>query len=74
VELRGKLAPTVALWAGGSAPVLHRRPVPGVHALSRMDDVPAQLRQVREQLHAHQQAHQAAHQPAHLRAAKPKAH
>jgi MerR family transcriptional regulator, light-induced transcriptional regulator len=58
VELRGKLAPTVALWAGGSAPVLHRRPVPGVHALSRMDDVPAQLKQVRE----------------HLRALKPKAH
>jgi len=34
VELRRKLAPEVAIWAGGSAPVLFRRPVPGVQALS----------------------------------------
>ncbi len=51
-ELRGKLPATVAVWAGGSAPALHRRPVPGVQALSRMDDVPAQLQQVRERLRA----------------------
>ena len=33
-ELRRKLAPEVAIWAGGSAPVLFRRPVAGVKALS----------------------------------------
>ena len=33
-ELRRKLAPEVAIWAGGSAPVLFRRPVPGVKSLS----------------------------------------
>jgi hypothetical protein len=31
-ELRSKLPPAVALWVGGSAPVLHRRRVPGVAA------------------------------------------
>jgi DNA-binding transcriptional MerR regulator/methylmalonyl-CoA mutase cobalamin-binding subunit len=33
VELRRKVAPEVAIWVGGSAPVLSRRPVPGVKAL-----------------------------------------
>jgi MerR family transcriptional regulator, light-induced transcriptional regulator len=55
-ELRAKLPPTVAVWAGGSAPALHRRPVPGVQALSRMDDVPAQLHSVRERLGEHLRA------------------
>lgn len=46
-ELRAKLPPTVALWAGGSAPVLHRRPVPGVQAFSTLAEVPAALQQLR---------------------------
>ena len=49
VELRSKLPARVALWAGGSAPVLHRRTVPGVRALAELDQLPAALRQLREQ-------------------------
>jgi MerR family transcriptional regulator, light-induced transcriptional regulator len=45
-ELRGKLPQHVALWAGGSAPVLHRRPVPGVEALANLAEVPEALRRV----------------------------
>jgi MerR family transcriptional regulator, light-induced transcriptional regulator len=45
-ELRGKLPPAVALWAGGSAPVLHRRPVAGVEALASLAEVPEALRRV----------------------------
>ena len=48
-ELRAKLPPTVALWAGGSAPVLHRRPVPGVQAFNTLAEVPAALQQLRRQ-------------------------
>lgn len=36
-ELRRKLPPEVALWAGGSAPVLQRRPVEGVQVLPTLD-------------------------------------
>lgn len=50
-ELRGKLAPAVQLWAGGSAPVLQRRPVSGVRALPRLDGVGAALAEWRR-LHA----------------------
>jgi methanogenic corrinoid protein MtbC1 len=42
-ELRAKLPQTVHIWAGGSAPVLHRRPVPGVVALSTLGQLPAAL-------------------------------
>ena len=44
VELRAKLPPQVRLWAGGSAPVLHRRRVPGVEPFATLDEVPAALR------------------------------
>jgi DNA-binding transcriptional MerR regulator/methylmalonyl-CoA mutase cobalamin-binding subunit len=40
-ELRGKLPRSVEIWAGGSAPVLSRRPTPGVtalHTLARIGD------------------------------------
>ncbi|MBX3599508.1 MAG: MerR family transcriptional regulator [Rubrivivax sp.] len=40
-ELRRKLPAERALWVGGSAPVLHRRTVPGVLAIAALDGVPA---------------------------------
>jgi MerR family transcriptional regulator, light-induced transcriptional regulator len=46
-ELRGKLPPRVALWAGGSAPVLHRRPVAGVDAFADLGAVAHALNRVR---------------------------
>lgn len=46
-ELRAKLPPAVALWAGGSAPVLVRRAVPGVLALTSLGEVPAAVKQWR---------------------------
>jgi len=42
-ELREKLPPSVEIWAGGTAPVLHRRPVPGVTALSALEQVHGEL-------------------------------
>ena len=42
-ELRRKCPTEVAIWAGGSAPVLHRRPVPGVQALARLDAIHSSL-------------------------------
>lgn len=47
VELRAKLPATVQLWAGGSAPVLHRRRVDGVLALASLDGIAAELRRWR---------------------------
>jgi DNA-binding transcriptional MerR regulator len=49
IELRSKLPEHVALWAGGGAPVLHRRVVPGVLALATLDQLPQALRQLRQQ-------------------------
>ena len=46
-ELRAKLPDAVELWAGGSAAVLHRRPVPGVVAVRSLCDLPAALRRWR---------------------------
>ncbi len=48
-ELRAKLPADVALWAGGSAPVLHRRPVPGVEPFGSLGDVSAALQRLRSQ-------------------------
>ncbi|WP_298833634.1 MerR family transcriptional regulator [uncultured Piscinibacter sp.] len=42
-ELRAKLPATVTLWAGGSAPVLHRRPVPGVRAIAAIGQIRDEL-------------------------------
>ena len=42
-ELRSKLPPAVELWVGGSAPVLHRRPVEGVMAFSSLQDIHPQI-------------------------------
>jgi methanogenic corrinoid protein MtbC1 len=42
-ELRANLAPTVELWAGGSAPVLRKRGVPGVEAIASLAELPGAL-------------------------------
>ncbi len=42
-ELRSKLPPAVELWVGGSAPVLHRRPVEGVMAFASLQDIHPQI-------------------------------
>ncbi|MCY7315190.1 MAG: MerR family transcriptional regulator [Rubrivivax sp.] len=46
-ELRGKLPAAIQIWAGGSAPVLHRRPVPGVQAFASFKDLPAAVQSLR---------------------------
>ena len=46
-ELRAKLPPSVAVWAGGSAPVLIRRPVAGVQAFASLAEVPAAILKLR---------------------------
>jgi DNA-binding transcriptional MerR regulator/methylmalonyl-CoA mutase cobalamin-binding subunit len=46
-ELRTKLPSQVAVWAGGSAPVIQRRRIDGVDAFSALDVVPAELRRWR---------------------------
>ncbi len=47
-ELRSKLPPSVRLWAGGSAPALQRRVVPGVLALTALEELPAALQRWRQ--------------------------
>lgn len=42
-ELREKLPPSVEIWAGGTAPVLHRRPVAGVTALAALEQIHGEL-------------------------------
>ena len=42
-ELRSKLPAEVEIWVGGSAPVLQRRPVTGVVALSALGDIVRQV-------------------------------
>ncbi|MBC5765244.1 MerR family transcriptional regulator [Ramlibacter albus] len=42
-ELRGALPAPVRIWAGGPAPVLARRSVPGVRVVQDVGDVPALL-------------------------------
>lgn len=43
IELRSKLPPAVELWVGGSAPVLHRRPVDGVMPFASLEDIHPQI-------------------------------
>ena len=47
-ELRDKLPPAARLWAGGSAPALQRRGVPGVRAVASLDALPLELQRWRE--------------------------
>jgi methanogenic corrinoid protein MtbC1 len=46
-ELRAKLPASTHVWAGGSAPVLHRRRVEGVLPLATLDRLPAELQRWR---------------------------
>jgi MerR family transcriptional regulator, light-induced transcriptional regulator len=46
-ELRSKLPLAVQVWAGGSAPVLHRRRVEGVLPMSSFDQMPSELQRWR---------------------------
>ena len=55
-ELRDKLPAAVQLWAGGSAPVLVRRAVPGVLPLGSLEELPAALRHWRNVAGSHPQA------------------
>jgi len=48
-ELRAKLPAAVQLWAGGSAPVLHRRKVEGVLPLASLDSLGVELQRWRSQ-------------------------
>jgi MerR family transcriptional regulator, light-induced transcriptional regulator len=48
LELRGKLPDQVQLWAGGSAPALHRRAVPGVRAFAALDELAPELQRWRQ--------------------------
>jgi MerR family transcriptional regulator, light-induced transcriptional regulator len=43
-ELRAKLPVGTALWAGGAAPALHRRPVEGVRAIAAIGQIHDELR------------------------------
>jgi hypothetical protein len=40
-QLRGELSPQVAIWAGGSSPVLGRRKIPGVLRVPHIRELPA---------------------------------
>jgi len=42
-ELRSKLPASTRLWAGGSAPVLHRRRIDGVEPIGSLEQIPTQL-------------------------------
>jgi methanogenic corrinoid protein MtbC1 len=46
-ELRSQLPESTTIWAGGAAPVLHRRRVEGVEPIPSMDSLPARLKQWR---------------------------
>jgi methanogenic corrinoid protein MtbC1 len=46
-ELRRKLPAATRLWAGGSAPAVHRRRIDGVEAFDSLQDMPAVLRRWR---------------------------
>jgi DNA-binding transcriptional MerR regulator/methylmalonyl-CoA mutase cobalamin-binding subunit len=42
-ELRDRLPAETELWAGGAAPALHRRGLPGVRAIARIEQIPDEL-------------------------------
>jgi MerR family transcriptional regulator, light-induced transcriptional regulator len=56
-ELRSKLPARIEVWAGGSAPVLHRRPVPGVQAIASLAEIHHGIRRWREAVSGAQDIH-----------------
>lgn len=48
VELREKLPGAIEIWAGGSAPVLHRRPIAGVTPLASLTQIATEVERWRE--------------------------
>ena len=48
-ELRAKLPPPVSVWAGGSAPVLHRRRIDGVLPMATLEAIGAEIRHWRDE-------------------------
>jgi MerR family transcriptional regulator, light-induced transcriptional regulator len=46
-ELRSKLPPEIALWAGGSCPIIHRRSLQGVDPVASLQDIAQQVAQWR---------------------------
>jgi MerR family transcriptional regulator, light-induced transcriptional regulator len=49
LELRGKLAPVVELWAGGSAQVLQRQRIDGVLPMAALASIAVEVRRWRDQ-------------------------
>jgi DNA-binding transcriptional MerR regulator/methylmalonyl-CoA mutase cobalamin-binding subunit len=47
-DLRARLPAAVELWAGGSASVLSRRPVPGVHVVQDLRSIAGEVRRWRQ--------------------------
>lgn len=47
-DLRTKLPPGTDIWAGGSCPILYRKPIEGVRTLPELHDVPVALTEWRE--------------------------
>ncbi len=42
-ELRSKLPASTSLWAGGSCPIIHRRPIDGVKAILQLQEITNQV-------------------------------
>ena len=51
IEIRQKLPAAVSVWAGGSAPVLHRRRVEGVQPIVSLDGLPGEIARWRNANH-----------------------
>jgi DNA-binding transcriptional MerR regulator/methylmalonyl-CoA mutase cobalamin-binding subunit len=49
-ELRAKLPPKITIWAGGSAPVLHRRRIEGVEPFDAHQSIPGALKRWRDEV------------------------
>lgn len=48
-ELRSKLGSHIAIWAGGSCPIIHRRSIEGVTAIAGLQEIAPQVAQWRSQ-------------------------
>jgi MerR family transcriptional regulator, light-induced transcriptional regulator len=48
-ELRGKLGKHIEIWAGGSCPIIHRRPIEGVKAVASLQNIASEVGNWRSQ-------------------------